>query len=92
MTGIVAAARYWFDESPRDLSIRLAAFLAALTSEPQSMCRRVRHAAGLDADSAARVDTVLRAMRRDGVITKEELDAARDKPLRFASTALRREI
>jgi membrane peptidoglycan carboxypeptidase len=35
---------------------------------------------------------VLRAMRRDGVISKEELEAARDKPLRFASTALRREI
>jgi hypothetical protein len=92
VNGIVDAARYWFDESPRDLTIREAAFLAALTSEPQSMSRRVRHAGGLDADSAARVDIVLRAMRRDGVISKEELEAAREKPLRFASTALRREI
>lgn len=92
VAGLVEAARYWFDVSPRDLTIRQAAFLAALTSEPQSMSRRVRHAGGLDQDSAARVDIVLRAMRRDGVITKEELDAARDKPLRFASTALRREI
>jgi len=90
--GLVEAAHYWFDESPRELSIRQAAFLAALTSEPQSMSRRVRHAGGLDADSAARVETVLRAMRRDGVISKEELETARDKPLRFASTALRREI
>ena len=56
------------------------------------MSRRVRHAGGLDRESEARVDTVLRAMRRDGVISKEELDAAREKPLRFASTALRREI
>jgi hypothetical protein len=92
VNGIVDAARYWFDVTPRDLTIRQAAFLAALTSEPQSMSRRVRHAGGLDQDSAARVDVVLRAMRRDGVITKEELDAAREKPLRFASTALRREI
>ncbi|HEX5061454.1 MAG TPA: biosynthetic peptidoglycan transglycosylase [Kofleriaceae bacterium] len=90
--GIVEAAHYWFDVSSRDLSIRQAAFLAALTSEPQTMSRRVRHAGGLDADSAARVDTVLRAMRRDGVISKDELETARDKPLRFASTALRREI
>jgi penicillin-binding protein 1A len=90
--GLVAAARYWFDESPRDLSIRQAAFLAALTSEPQSMSRRVRHAGGLDQASADRVDTVLRAMRRDGVISKEEHEVAREKPLRFASTALRREI
>jgi hypothetical protein len=92
VNGIVDAARYWFDESPRDLSIREAAFLAALTSEPQSMSRRVRHAGGLDPDSAARVETVLRAMRRDGVISKEELEATRDKPLKFAATALRREI
>ncbi|HEY5951085.1 MAG TPA: transglycosylase domain-containing protein, partial [Kofleriaceae bacterium] len=92
VTGIVEAAHYWFDESSHDLSIRQAAFLAALTSEPQSMSRRVRHAGGLDSDSAERVDTVLRAMRRDGVITKEELETARDKPLKFAATALRREI
>jgi hypothetical protein len=90
--GLVEAARYWFDESPRDLSIRQAAFLAALTSEPQSMSRRVRHAGGLDSTSADRVDVILRAMRRDGVISKDEQEAAREKPLRFASTALRREI
>jgi hypothetical protein len=89
--GLVEAARYWFDESPRDLTIRQAAFLAALTAEPQTMSRRVRHAGGLDPDSAARVDTVLRAMRRDGVISKDELDTARDKPMKFAATALRRE-
>lgn len=92
VAGIVEAARYWFELSPLELTIRQAAFLAALTSEPSSMSRRIRHAGGLDPDSAARVDVVLRAMRRDGVITKDELDAARDKPLRFSSTALRREI
>jgi hypothetical protein len=90
--GLRQAARYWFGASPRELSIRQAAFLAALTSEPQSMSRRVRHAGGLDSASADRVDVVLRAMRRDGVISKDELEAAREKPLRFASTALRREI
>jgi len=30
-------------------------------------------------------------MRRDGVIDKDELDSARDKPLRFAAAALRRD-
>ncbi len=92
VTGIAEAARYWFDVPAHDLTIRQAAFLAALTSEPTTMSRRVRHAGGLDADSAARVDVVLRAMRRDGLISKDELDTAREKPLRFASTALRREI
>jgi hypothetical protein len=90
--GLRDAARYWFGVSPRELSIREAAFLAAITSAPTTMSRRVRHAGGLDPESAARVDTVLRAMKRDGVISKEELDVARERPLRFVSTALRSEI
>ena len=44
--GIKAAAEYWFDIDPGSLSIRQAAFLAALTAEPQSMGRRVRRAGG----------------------------------------------
>jgi hypothetical protein len=89
--GVEAAARYWFDTGAREMTVREAAFLAALTSEPQSMSRRVRHAGGLDADSASRVDIILRAMRRDGVIDKAQLDAAREAGLPFAATALRRE-
>ncbi|HEY6178839.1 MAG TPA: biosynthetic peptidoglycan transglycosylase, partial [Kofleriaceae bacterium] len=88
--GITAAAKHWFGESPRELSVRQAAFLAALTSEPSSMSRRVRRAGGLDADSAARVDVVLYAMRRDGVIDAGELDAARAAVLHFAPAAVDR--
>jgi Transglycosylase len=88
--GITAAARHWFGESPRELSVRQGAFLAALTSEPSSMSRRVRRAGGLDAESAARVDVVLYAMRRDGVIDAGELDAARAASLHFASGAVDR--
>ncbi len=89
--GLTAAARHWFDAAPADLTIRQAAFLAALTSEPTSMSRRVRRAGGLDADSAARVDVVLRAMRRDGLIDTAQLDAARAAGLRFAPAALKQE-
>jgi hypothetical protein len=89
--GLTAAARYWFDAAPRDLSIRQAAFLAALTSEPSSMSRRVRRAGALDADSAARVDVVLRAMRRDGLIDGAQLDAARTAPLKLSAAALKPE-
>ena len=85
--GVAAAARYWFATSPRGLSVRQAAFLAALTSEPTAMSRRVRRAGGLDADSAARVDVVLHAMRRDGVISAEQLDDANQAPLRFTTAA-----
>ena len=86
--GIGRAARYWFDVAPRDLTVRQAAFLAALTSQPASMSRRVRKAGGLDPDSAERVAIVLRAMRRDGVITDEVYLAAKTAPLHFAKTAL----
>jgi hypothetical protein len=89
--GLGAAAHYWFGITPRDLTVRQAAFLAALTSEPTSMSRRVRHAGDLDSESAARVDVVLRAMRKNGVIGKDEYDVAKDAPLHFAASALRRE-
>lgn len=91
MFGIRAAAQYWFNKSPRELSVHEAAFLAALTSEPTTMTKRIRRAGTLDPDSAARVDIILRAMRRDGVISVEELNAARENPLWFAASALRRE-
>lgn len=86
--GLRAAATHWFAVSPRELTIRQAAFLAALTSEPESMGRRVRHAGGLDQDSAARVDVILRAMHRDGVIGDDQLAAARESGMHFAQTAL----
>ena len=89
--GLRAAATHWFGVSPRELSIKQAAFLAALTSEPESMSRRVRRAGGLDADSATRVDVILRAMRRDGVIDDAQLATARESGLHFAQTALRSE-
>ena len=88
--GITAAARFWFGVAPRELSVRQAAFLAALTSEPTSMSRRVRRAGGLDPDSTTRVEVVLFAMRRDGVIDAAELETARAAVLHFAPTAVDR--
>jgi len=89
--GLTAAAKYWFDAAPRELSVRQAAFLAALTSEPTSMSRRVRRAGGLDTDSALRVDVVLRAMRRDGALDAAQLELARQAALRFTPAALKQE-
>jgi hypothetical protein len=89
--GIGAAARYWFDVAPHELTLRQAAFLAALTSEPTSMSRRVRRAGGLDLESDSRVDIVLGAMYRDGVIDAAQLEVARSAALRFAPAALKQE-
>ncbi|HEX3758061.1 MAG TPA: biosynthetic peptidoglycan transglycosylase [Kofleriaceae bacterium] len=86
--GLTAAARHWFGATPHELSVRQAAFLAAMTSEPTSMSRRVRRAGGLDPDSAARVDVVLRGMLTGGAIDAAELEAARVAPLRFLSSAV----
>lgn len=87
--GIGAAAKYWFGTTPKGLSTRQAAFLAALTSEPTSMSRRVRRHGGLDEVSADRVATILRAMRRDGVISSAEHDAARAQSMDFVPAAIR---
>jgi hypothetical protein len=89
--GVGAAARYWFDASPRELSLRQAAFLAALTSEPSSMSRRVRRVGGLDLESASRVDVVLYAMHRDGALDAAQLEAAMGSALHFAPAALKQE-
>ena len=86
--GIEAAAHYWFDIPARELSIRQAAFLAALTSQPTAMSRRVRHAGALDGESEERVGVVLRAMKRDGVIDADEYATAGKAALRFAASAL----
>lgn len=87
--GVGAAAKYWFNASPRDLTVRQGAFLAALTSEPSSMSRRVRKAGGLDPTSTDRVNTILRAMYRDGVISTEDYDLAIRQGMAFAATAVR---
>ncbi len=86
--GIAAAAQFWFDLPLRDLEPRQAAFLAALTSEPKSMTRRIRSAGQLDSASAARVDTILRAMRRDDVITADAYYVAKEAPLALHAQAL----
>ena len=89
--GIGAASRHWFGVTPHELNVRQAAFLAALTSEPTSMSRRVRHFGGLDPDSAARVDIVLRAMNIDGMIDPNELEIGRALPLTFMPAAMKPE-
>ena len=86
--GIGAAAHHWFGLPASALDLHQAAFLAALTSEPRSMSRRVRHAGGIDTDSAIRVDVILHAMLRDGAIDRAQLDRAKELPLHFAAAAL----
>jgi Transglycosylase len=86
--GLAAATQHWFGSAPRDLTVRQAAFLAALTPEPTTMTRRIVAAGGLDRTSAARVDTVLRAMKRQGVIPQHAYELARRADLDFRSAAL----
>ena len=89
--GLRAAANYWFDRSPRELDVKQAAFLAALTSQPTSMSRRIRRTGGLDPQSAERVAVVLRAMRRDGVISTEAYNDAVHTTLWFTPLAVPRD-
>ncbi len=86
--GVAAAARYWFDKPATELDAKEAAMLAAMTSEPRSMSKRLFAAGGLDPESADRVDIVLRAMKRDGVIDREAYDRARDEKLTLRRDAV----
>jgi len=86
--GVAAAARHWFGKPAVDLTIKEAALLAAMTPEPRSMSARLQAAGGLDAQSAERVDTVLRHMEHAGLITAWQRDAARREPLAFRRDAV----
>jgi hypothetical protein len=86
--GIAAASRRWFGVEPEDLTVKQAAFLAALTPEPTSMSARLRKAQGLDPISEERLDLILRVMRRDRAISDREFRKAHKRPLHLASRAL----
>jgi len=88
--GIAAAARHWFARPAEKLSVRQAAFLAALTPAPRTFSREVRASGGLPADVADKVDIVLRAMRVSRVIDRATYERARREPLHLAPTALSR--
>jgi hypothetical protein len=86
--GVGAAARYWFARPAEKLSVRQAAFLAALTPAPRTLSRLVRASGTLPPEVAEKVDIVLRAMRVAGVIDRATLERARREPLHLAPAAL----
>jgi hypothetical protein len=88
--GLAAAARHWFGCAPAQLSVRQAAFLAALTPAPRTISARLAAGHKLDPDTAQRIEVVLRAMRRAGVIDATTAHAAALAPLDFRPAALGR--
>ena len=88
--GLAAAARHWFGRPPHALTVRQAAFLAALTPAPRTISARLATGHRLDPDTTSRIGVVLRAMRRAGVITAETARAAEAAPLDLRPTALGR--
>lgn len=88
--GVAAAARHWFGRAPGQLTVRQAAFLAALTPAPRTITARLERAHRLDPDTEQRVAVVLRAMRRAGVIDAATARAAENAPLDLRPAALGR--
>jgi hypothetical protein len=89
--GVTAAARHWFDKPPERLTVREAAFLAALTPAPRTMSARIRELGGLDPFSEHRVEVVLRAMRQSGVIDDATYARARGSKLRLSKAVASRQ-
>ena len=88
--GLNAAARHWFGKPATQLTVREAAFLAALTPAPRTMSRRIARHRGLDPETAERVAVTLRAMRRAGVIDPATARAAASAELGFRPGAIGR--
>ncbi|MEZ4402102.1 MAG: biosynthetic peptidoglycan transglycosylase [Kofleriaceae bacterium] len=88
--GVGAAARHWFGRAPADLTVRQAAFLAALTPAPRTISARLQTGHRLDPDTEQRVAVVLRAMRRAGVIDAATARAAAGAALELRPAALGR--
>lgn len=74
--GVTAAAQTYFNKTLDDLELHESAFLAALPQAPSSY-HPVRNRDRV----TARRNYVLGEMLRNGFITRDEHDAARDKPL-----------
>ncbi|HVK72951.1 MAG TPA: biosynthetic peptidoglycan transglycosylase [Kofleriaceae bacterium] len=74
--GLAAGAHHWFGKPAADLTVREAAFLAALTPAPRTMAARLLRARGLDPETRERVEVTLRAMRRAAVIDAATARAA----------------
>jgi penicillin-binding protein 1A len=87
--GIEAASQYWFGREARRLTPRQAAFLAALTPEPRSWHGRLVRAGRIDDQSLARIEQVLRQMKRTGAIDKATYEVAILAPLTLQAAALR---
>ena len=88
--GVAAAARRWFGVTPSSLTVRQAAFLAALTPAPHTLSRRLAHQTHPDDDMNQRIDVVLRAMRRSGIISQAVYRKALAEPLALTGSALAR--
>ena len=72
-TGLTAAAHYFFDTTPQELTLGQAAMLAGVIKAPSNLAPTVDREASLE-----RMEVVLGAMVDAGFITREEADAVED--------------
>lgn len=77
--GIEAASQTYFNKSVKDLSLAESAYLAALPQAPSFYAPNGSHRDRLD----ARKNTVLDEMERQGYISNEERDAAKNQVVIF---------
>ncbi len=77
--GVGAASRYWFDKTPQLVTIREAAFLAALTPAPRPFSAKIRRAGSIETAMGRRIDTILRHLRKNNLISPAQLARAKQK-------------
>ena len=85
--GVGEAARYWFDEDPRRLTPKQAAFLASVIPSPRRFAARLRRA-GVSPWWQDRISDILGKMWIQGQLSDEQLAGALDEPLRLRPALL----
>jgi len=80
--GVADGARHWFKKPLARLQPREVAFLAALTPAPTTLSKQIAAAGKVDEAMRHRVDTVLRAMAREGAIRPTVLARELKLPVR----------
>jgi len=85
--GIEGASRYYFGKSATELTVRESAALAGMLRSPAYYCPITK----LD-NFSARGDFVMRLMREQGHITRDELNSAREENLLIVAEKTKREF
>ena len=79
--GVPSGARYWFQKTAQTLTIREAAFLAALTPAPRTLSARIRQTGHIEPVMQKRINVILYHLLKGGAIRPQQYTQALQQQL-----------